>query len=95
MKRPYICPEHSCHPIFQAKETNWDISKPKSGKSFFCFGKMDKQVEFVYDGVAHKNDLNTCICTPLKGIIRFQENKNDWIWMKKAYERALEKLQDI
>jgi len=95
MNRPYNCPEHNCCPIFQAKDSNWDISTPKSGESFFCFGRMEKPTVFLYNGVEHKNNLSTCICTPLKGVIRFQENKNDWVWMKASYERALEKLKEI
>jgi hypothetical protein len=96
MKRPWICPEPCCCPIFQAKDSDYeDISVANSGQSFLCFGKLSKPIEFTYNGVNHKNDLGTCMYSALKGIIRYQENKADWEWLGKSYGRALEKLREI
>jgi hypothetical protein len=53
---------------------------------------MAEPVEFVYDGKKHANDLNHCDYTPLKGVIRWQENEGDWRALAKMVERALEKL---
>lgn len=62
------------------------------GQSWFCFGQGDRETVFVYDGVEHTNDLNACTYTPLKGVIRFQENADDWFLMAHAYLMAMWKL---
>jgi hypothetical protein len=62
------------------------------GDSMICFGLMPSPVEFVYDGHSHINDLNVCYATPLKGLIRTQENRDDWWLMRRAYDRALKRL---
>jgi hypothetical protein len=72
-----------------------DISIPKPGESYLCFGMMGEPVEFTYDGSTHRNDLNSCTYTPLKGLIRFQENEDDWEWCALAYQRALAKLRAL
>lgn len=94
MKRPWCCPEHSCAPLFQVKDSHIDLTVCKSGKTFFCYGRMIKAITFIYDGEKHANDLSTCFYTPLKGVIRFQMNEDDWEWMKIGAEHALEKLHD-
>ena len=53
---------------------------------------MCRPIEFTYDGEKHVNDLGTCFYTPLKGVIRFQMNKEDWVWLKVSAECALAKL---
>lgn len=50
---------------------------------------MPESVTFVYDGCSHTNDLNTCTYSPLKGLLRFQENADDWFLMAHAYLNAL------
>jgi hypothetical protein len=60
---------------------------------FVCFGKAPAAVEFVYDGVEHRNDLRQCSYTALKGLIAFQENADDWRGMQNAYGRALRALE--
>lgn len=50
---------------------------------------------FTYDGVEHANDLNSCHYSALKGVIRFQENKDDWENLLAAYTRALMRVKDI
>lgn len=72
-----------------------DITQPRPGESFFCFGMMDRSVRFSYDGVEHENDLNSCSYTALKGVIRFQENLDGWQWLEIAYGRARQKVMDI
>ena len=81
--RPWCCPEPSCKPIH-----NDQVERP--GVSFICFGKMARPVEFTYDGEKHNNDLNHCDYTPLKGVIRWQENPDDWRYIVAQYQRALE-----
>ncbi|KAF0156255.1 MAG: hypothetical protein FD189_1060 [Elusimicrobia bacterium] len=94
MNRPWCCPEPRCAPLFQLKDGGWQLLECKPGESFFCFGKLAEAVRFVYDGIEHVNDLSTCCFTPLKGIIRYQENREDWYALKTAYTRALQKLED-
>ena len=95
-KRPWCCPEPRCAPVYQVKDSDYeDIATPNPGESFFCFGMMDRPIKFNYDGVEHENDLNSCSYTALKGVIRFQENLDDWEWMEIAYRRARQKVKDI
>lgn len=55
-----------------------DPSVPEPGNSIFCWGLMEREVTFTYDGVAHANGRSFCIYTPLKGMIRYQTTENDW-----------------
>jgi hypothetical protein len=77
VERPYCCPEPRCTPIHNHGDGE-SLAQPRPGQSFTCLGKMPREIEFAYDGSDHRNDLNRCVYTPLKGIIRFQENVEDW-----------------
>lgn len=77
VSRPYCCPEPRCTPIHNHGDGS-DLSEPRPGQSFTCLGKMPREIEFTYDGHDHRNDLNRCVYTPLKGILRYQENIEDW-----------------
>jgi hypothetical protein len=86
--RPWCCPEPRCTVLYHYNV--W--SPPQPGESFACFGVMDRAVEFVYDGKRHKNDLNHCDYTPLKGVVRWQDNEDDWIALERMYAMARRKL---
>ena len=95
-KRPWCCANPKCAPIFHGKASDYaDISKPEPGQSYICFGRMEKTIEFTYDGVLHPNDLHTCLYTPLKGLVAFQMNIGDWDFFATMFRRAKEKLLDI
>ena len=85
IERPWCCPEPRCKPLEQVGEPKRD----SPGESWFCLGCMPEPTTFVYDGCSHTNDLNTCVYSPLKGVIRFQENADDWFLMAHAYQRGL------
>lgn len=96
MKRPWCCPEPRCSPIHQLKDSDYpNIADPRPGESWSCFGVMDQAITFHYDGVEHTNDLNSCHYSALKGVIRFQENRDDWENLMAAYTRALMRLEKI
>ena len=86
-ERPWCCPDHRCEPVHQL--ANEPLGAPCPGESFVCFGRMAEPVEFVYDGSSHANDLRTCNYTPLKGVIVWQENREDWRMLRDAYAAAL------
>lgn len=86
--RPWCCPDRRCQPLVQIGEPQ----EEQPGESFLCLGKMGAEVTFVYDGRSHTNDLSTCCYTPLKGILRFQENADDWFLQAFAYQQGLWKL---
>lgn len=54
----------------------------------------DTQTEYLHDRV-HTNDLSSCAYTPLKGVIRWQENEDDWTWLRIGYDRALTTLRAL
>lgn len=96
LKHPWCCPEPRCLPLHQLKDSDYsDISQPEPGQSWLCHGAMKQPVTFTYDGVEHENDLNSCSYTPLKGVIRNQENKEDWENIVAAYTRALMRLTEL
>ena len=88
MKRPRCCPEPRCTPINQEGEPHSD----DPGDSWLCLGKLDEPVQFIYGGNEHTNDLSACTYTPLKGVIRFLENADDWLLNAHAYMIALWEL---
>lgn len=57
-----------------------------------CFGEAP-EVRFVYDGVEHVNDTRSCVYTPLKGVVSWQENAEDWRALANAYGRAVRALE--
>lgn len=74
------------------KDEEADMAQGYSGD---CVGKMSEAVEFIYGGASHRNDVNVCVFTPLKGIIRFQETAED-LWSSIILRRAaLDKLNPI
>lgn len=85
--RPWCCPEPRCWLLM-----NYNVAGTRPGESFICFGVMERPVEFSYGGVVHKNDLNHCDYTPLKGVVRWQENEDDWRAMHGLYGAALRKV---
>ncbi len=90
MNRPWCCPDPRCAILYQLKDYDADaLDEPQPGQSFVCFGKMPEGVRFNYDGVDHANDLRTCNYTPLKGLIVWQENEQDWVALIAAYQTAL------
>ncbi|KKK70175.1 hypothetical protein LCGC14_2926640 [marine sediment metagenome] len=87
--RPWCCPEPRCRLVW-----NYQVgAAPTPGDSFVCFGEMAEPVAFTYDGSEHVNDLNHCDYTPLKGVIRWQENEDDWVAAQRFYATALRKLK--
>ena len=85
-KRPWCCPERRCAVLYQS---GGPPNPEKPGESWVCFGRMPELVEFVYDGEYHHNDLTSCHFTPLKGLIRFQENATDWALAAFSFANAL------
>lgn len=87
--RPWLCPEPRCTPLLNLRDGDYrDISVPEPGQSFFCWGLMAEPVAFSYDGAEHVNDANGCTYTPLKGLIRMQENAADWSGLASYYAMA-------
>jgi hypothetical protein len=93
LKRPWLCPEPRCTPIHQLQDGDYDdISVPEPGQTWSCAGRMERPVTFMYDGVDHTNDCNSCHYTALKGVIRWQENAADWRALTNFYSRAVNAL---
>lgn len=85
--RPWCCPEPRCVPVHTLSGSELPLSVAEPGETFLCFGAAP-QVEFIYDGVKHVNDTRSCTYTPLKGVISYQENADDWRAISSAYNRA-------
>ena len=93
--RPWLCPMVGhCEPLTNLRDGDYkDITVPEPGQSWTCFGIMAKPLTFIYDGVEHTNDLNHCDYTPLKGVLRFQENEADWSVLAGGFRMALAILE--
>ena len=77
--RPILCPcSKSCLPIFNgmAGDDRIKTGDMMEGYSGDCIGQGDR-VEYVVGGHVHRNDMNHCIFTPLKGVIRYNINEDD------------------
>lgn len=90
MFRPWCCPDPHCTPLYHY---NVYVDSPQPGESFSCFGIMERPIEFTYDGKKHKNDLSHCDYTPLKGVIKWQENEDDWFALERMFAKARQKLR--
>lgn len=88
--RPSCCPEPRCAPLHVLRDSEAAADHP--GESFVCFGDAPP-VAFTYDGIEHRNDLRSCHYSPLKGLIAFQENAEDWEALRSGYGRALSVLR--
>lgn len=92
LNRPWCCPDPRCEPVHQLANGDPSIAAP--GESFSCFGRMPEGIAFIYDGSDHANDLRSCHYTPLKGVIAWQENADDWRMLSRAYAMAEKRLSE-
>lgn len=92
-ERPWCCPEPRCAPLHLLRDGDARTGV-EPGEAFVCFGRAPN-VAFTYDGVEHSNDLRSCHYSPLKGLIAFQENREDWEALKAGYWRALTALATL
>jgi hypothetical protein len=90
-RRPWCCPEPRCTPLHAIQGGEKPLGDADPGEAFVCFGAAP-EVRYEYDGVVHVNDTRSCHFTPLKGLIAYQENADDWHAMQHGYRRALDKL---
>lgn len=94
--RPHLCPcSKSCTPLYNSlaeddRVVSGDLNEGYSGD---CIGKGDESV-YVVGGQTHTNDMNHCVFTPLKGVIRFQINKEDVYGMLHMAKAVLTDLED-
>lgn len=75
--------------VYSEDVRSGDLNDGYSGE---CMGRMAAPIEFIYNGIPHRNDLNRCVFTPLKGIIRFQENISDLQASAEMLRRVLRQL---
>lgn len=98
--RPRMCPEKKCYPLFQIPTPPKDqvdsgVKDDPPGESWHCFGCLGEKIDFEYEGEKHENDLRSCCYTPLKGLIAWHENREDWEAMERAYMMALRRIDMI
>lgn len=77
--RPPLCPcAATCTPVFNglAFDDRIKTGDLNEGYSGDCIGKS-VALRYVVGGQEHVNDMNHCIFTPLKGVLRFQINLDD------------------
>lgn len=77
--RPPLCPcKETCQPLYNgmAHDERLKTGDLNEGYSGDCIGKSIP-LDYMVGGNLHQNDMNHCIFTPLKGVIRFQINEGD------------------
>ena len=95
--RPLICPcKETCTPIwnglaFDTRIITGDLNEGYSGD---CIGKS-QLLTYTVGGNEHINDMNQCIFTPLKGIIRMMINLGDIEAMYMMSQSVLSELNPI
>ena len=95
--RPPLCPcAATCEPIvnMMAHDNRIVTGDLNDGYSGDCIGQS-KPLEYTVGGQKHINDLNHCIFSPMKGIIRFQVNKDDLHSMVRMCLLALETVDPL
>ena len=96
--RPPLCPcSKTCTPLVNAlalddRMTAGDLNEGYSGD---CIGKMAEGITYIVGGQEHPNDLNHCIFTPLKGIVRFMINQGDIEALRMMCESVLAKIDPL
>lgn len=94
--RPPLCPcAQTCTPVFNGLA--WDdrlkTGDLNEGYSGDCIGKS-LQLRYVVGGQEHVNDMNHCVFTALKGVIRFQINLDDVSAMLHMAQSVICELQE-
>ena len=96
MERPWCCPEPRCVPIYQVRDGgSQGLARPQPGESFNCWGRLPAEIVFDYDGVPHANALRSCGYTPLKGVVTWHENPEDWALLSHGYQTALDRVTQL
>ena len=95
--RPHLCPcSKTCTPIwnglaFDERVISGDLNEGYSGD---CIGQSEP-LTYVVGGQEHVNDLNHCIITPLKGVLRFQVCKEDIEGMLQMSQAVLAEIEPL
>src|SRR3990167_2362208 len=95
--RPRLCPcFRTCEPIWNGlagddRIIEGDLSEGYSGD---CIGQSEP-TSYIVGGQEHRNELNHCIFTPLKGIIRYQICLLDVEAMMQMCQAVLAQLQPL
>lgn len=87
MKRPRTCPDPDCEILYMIGGSDDHVD---NGGSYFCFGKLGEPSILKFKNYTHINRYSMCICSPLKGIIRYLMNANDAFLVKLGVEKILE-----
>jgi len=88
VRRPKLCPDRDCTPLY------WCVGEDESferGGSFDCYGQRKEPFEYKYKETVHVNDLNHCVFCP-GGIYVFKENLGDLQRTMMAISHLLMKL---
>lgn len=72
-------------------DTRVETGDLMEGYSGDCIGKGDMQT-YIVGGQTHNNDMNHCMFTPLKGVIKFNINEGDIEAMIQLCKKVLFKL---
>lgn len=97
-QRPLLCPcPVSCTPIRNEfiREDDSQVQDLTEGISGECYGRASQTREFIVGGIHHKNTLNHCIFTPLKGVLQFQECEGDLESYIMLANRVLQEINPI
>jgi hypothetical protein len=92
--RPPLCPcARTCTPIYNAlghddRLITGDLNEGYSGD---CIGQS-VPLEYTIGGQKHVNDMNHCMFTPLKGVVRMMINKDDLSFMLHMIQQTIAEL---
>jgi len=91
--RSHLCPDHSCDVLW----TDYSKFLFDRGLSHFCIGRAYGAAGLVFTEkkTIHENDLCKCIYTPLKGMLRYFTNLEDFTLETAAMLRVMDKLKPL
>lgn len=88
--RPPFCPDpDGCTPLIHPLTDSDNMTLDQRGLAVFCFGRLRDPLVWTFDDVEHVETLSTCQSSPLKGVIRWFENLEDWSALGRAYRAAI------
>ncbi len=88
--RPAFCPDRACTPLIHplTDPDNMEPGVGRPGFAVFCWGRLAEPLDWTFGGVEHHEDLSNCQFSPLKGVVRWLDNAEDWSALRRAFQAA-------
>jgi hypothetical protein len=91
--RPHFCPfPVTCQPVIRPLTDSDNRTLDNPSFAVTCFGDTEPLI-WVFNDVEHREDLRSCHYSPLKGVVTWHENLEDWDVLAATYRMAAEAVR--